>query len=289
MEQKIIQSQVYLKSKDHAVTGEPFDLCYCDTPELLVTLPRPSAESLLNYYNTDDYIPHVKSKKTPFYIIYFLVQAITLRKKLKWVSRFKSNGNTILDFGAGVGDFVRAAQNDGWNCIGIEPNINARSIANSKKKQTVFPSDYLSALMPNSQAVITLWHVLEHLPNLEQEITALKQLLRPSGRLLVAVPNFKSYDAQYFKGYWAAYDLPRHLWHFSRDSITSLFEDFDMEVEAIYPMIFDSFYVSLLSTKYQSSRMKILKSLAVGLLSNIRACFNGEYSSLVFVIKMKNT
>ena len=216
------------------------------------------------------------------------MQAITLRKKLKWVSRFKSNGNTILDFGAGVGDFVRAAQNDGWNCIGIEPNINARSIANSKKKQTVFPSDYLSTLMPNSQAVITLWHVLEHLPNLEQEITALKQLLRPSGRLLVAVPNFKSYDAQYFKGYWAAYDLPRHLWHFSRDSITSLFEDFDMEVEAIYPMIFDSFYVSLLSTKYQSGRMQIIKGLATGLLSNIKAHFSGEYSSLVFVIKNRN-
>jgi hypothetical protein len=131
--------------------------------------------------------------------------------------------------------------------------------------------------------------VLEHLPNLEQEIRTFKQLLKTSGRLVVAVPNFKSYDAQYFKSYWAAYDLPRHLWHFSKESISTLFEDFDMEIESIHPMIFDSFYVSLLSAKYQTGRMNILKGFAIGLLSNIKAYFSGEYSSLVFVIKNKNT
>jgi ubiquinone/menaquinone biosynthesis C-methylase UbiE len=289
VEQKNNQNKLFLKSKDHAITGEPFDLCYCDTPELLVTSPQPPVESLLNYYKSDDYISHVKTKKTLFQAIYFSVRAITLRQKLKWVSSYKNNGNRILDYGAGVGDFVRAAQNDGWDCVGIEPHIKARTIANEKEQNTVYPAEYLKMLRPNSQAVITLWHVLEHLPNLEQEIRTFKQLLKTSGRLVVAVPNFKSYDAQYFKSYWAAYDLPRHLWHFSKESISTLFEDFDMEIESIHPMIFDSFYVSLLSAKYQTGRMNILKGFAIGLLSNIKAYFSGEYSSLVFVIKNKNT
>ena len=289
MEQKKSQNKPFLKSKDHAITGELFELCYCDIPELLVTSPQPTVESLLNYYKSDDYISHAKTKKTLFQTIYFSVRAITLRQKLKWVSINKSNGKKILDFCAGVGDIVRAAQNNGWDCIGIEPHIKARAIANKKKQNTVYPAEHLKTLPPKSQTVITLWHVLEHLPNLEQEIRIFKQLLMTSGRLVVAVPNFKSYDAQHFKSYWAAYDLPRHLWHFSRESISTLFEDFDMEIESIYPMIFDSFYVSLLSTKYQSGRMKIIKGLAIGLLSNIKAYFSGEYSSLVFVIKNKNT
>jgi len=289
VEQKNNQNKLFLKSKDHAITGEPFDLCYCDIPEMLVTSPQPPVESLLNYYKSDDYISHVKTKKTLFQAIYFSVRAITLRQKLKWVSSYKNNGNRILDYGAGVGDFVRAAQNDGWDCVGIEPHIKARTIANEKEQNTVYPAEHLKTLQPNSQAVITLWHVLEHLPNLEQEIRIFKQLLKTSGRLVVAVPNFKSYDAQYFKSYWAAYDLPRHLWHFSKESISTLFEDFDMEIESIHPMIFDSFYVSLLSAKYQTGRMNILKGFAIGLLSNIKAYFSGEYSSLVFVIKNKNT
>ncbi len=289
MEQKKSQNKPFLKSKDHAITGELFELCYCDIPELLVTSPQPTVESLLNYYKSDDYISHAKTKKTLFQTIYFSVRAITLRQKLKWVSSYNSSGNRILDYGAGVGDFVRAAQNDGWDCVGIEPHKKARIVANEKKQNTVYPAEHLKTLPPKSQTVITLWHVLEHLPNLEQEIRIFKQLLMTSGRLVVAVPNFKSYDAQHFKSYWAAYDLPRHLWHFSRESISTLFEDFDMEIESIYPMIFDSFYVSLLSTKYQSGRMKIIKGLAIGLLSNIKAYFSGEYSSLVFVIKNKNT
>ena len=289
MEQKNNQNKTFLKSKDHAITGEPFDLCYCEIPELLVTTPQPPVEFLSNYYKSDDYISHAKAKKTLFQAIYFSVRVITLRQKLKWISKYKRNGNRILDYGAGVGGFVRAAQNDGWDCVGIEPNTNARTTANVIKQNTVYPAEHLKTLLPNSQTVITLWHVLEHLSNLEQEITTLKQLLKPSGRLVVAVPNFKSYDARHFKGYWAAYDLPRHLWHFSKESISTLFEVFDMEVESIHPMIFDSFFVSLLSTKHQFGRMQIIKGLAIGLLSNIKAYFSGEYSSLVFVIKNKKT
>jgi 2-polyprenyl-3-methyl-5-hydroxy-6-metoxy-1,4-benzoquinol methylase len=288
VEQKINQNKIFLKSKDYAVTGQAFDLCYSSKTGMLVTSPQPSLDALSTYYKSENYISHVKAKKTLFQTIYFSVRAITLRQKLKWVSVHKNKGNRILDYGAGVGDFVRAAQNDGWDCIGIEPHIKARTIANEKKQYTVYPVEHLKTLQPNSQTVITLWHVLEHLHNLEQHIRTFKQLLKPSGRLVVAVPNFKSYDAQYFKSYWAAYDLPRHLWHFSKESISTLFEDFDMEIESIYPMIFDSFYASLVSTKYQMGRMNVLKGLTIGLLSNLKAYFSGEYSSLVFVIKHKN-
>ena len=129
--------------------------------------------------------------------------------------------------------------------------------------------------------------MLEHLPDYKQQLNKFKTLLKPSGRLFIAVPNFRSYDAAYFQQYWAAYDVPRHLWHFSRKSMVSIFDELDMEIEKIRPMIFDAFYVSLISTKYKSGRYKIFKALYVGLLSNLKGITTGEYSSLVFVVKHK--
>jgi len=133
--------------------------------------------------------------------------------------------------------------------------------------------------------VITLWHVLEHLPKLEEHISIFKKLLKPEGAIIIAVPNYKSYDAEYYKNYWAAYDVPRHLWHFSERSMSNLFSIEKMKVVKILPMKFDSFYVSLLSEKYKSGKMNYLGALKIGWLSNFKAKKSGEYSSLIYVIQ----
>jgi predicted SAM-dependent methyltransferase len=130
-----------------------------------------------------------------------------------------------------------------------------------------------------------LWHVLEHLPKLEEHILMFKKLLKPNGVLIIAVPNYKSYDAEYYNNFWAAYDVPRHLWHFSKTAIQRLFLKEEMKVVKIHPMKFDAYYVSLLSEKYKSGRMNIFNAFRVGFFSNLKAKQSGEYSSLIYVIK----
>jgi len=133
--------------------------------------------------------------------------------------------------------------------------------------------------------IITLWHVLEHVSDLDAQIKELKRLLKPKGYLIIAVPNYKSYDADHYKTFWAAYDVPRHLWHFSKNAIQSIFGKFNFILEKTLPMKFDSFYVSLLSEKYKTGKMNYLKAFRIGLRSNIKAKRTGEYSSLIYVLR----
>ena len=160
-----------------------------------------------------------------------------------------------------------------YNIYGENYNIN------------LLPIEELFQLEPAKYEVITLWHVLEHVPNLQEYISELKKLLKPNGVLIVAVPNFKSYDAEYYNEFWAAFDVPRHLWHFSKKSIDLLFSKHGMSVSKTLPMKFDSFYVSMLSEKYKTGKSNILRAFWIGLKSNIKAMSNNEYSSLIYVIK----
>jgi ubiquinone/menaquinone biosynthesis C-methylase UbiE len=184
--------------------------------------------------------------------------------------------------GCGTGDFLQLAQQKGWQVQGIEPNEKARQIAASKG--VTFLSGTTEAADQQFDA-ITLWHVLEHLPNLEEQIMELKRLLKPNGTLVIAVPNYKSFDAKHYKQFWAAYDVPRHLWHFSKISIQGLVSQVDMQVVAVRPMKFDSFYVSLLSEKYKTGKMNYVKAFFIGLYSNWKGSQTNEYSSHIYLIK----
>ena len=210
---------------------------------------------------------------------------VSLKRKLRLISQFKTQKKTLLDYGAGVGSFVRAARQSGWDSVGVEASKQARTAANQALPESVFKSEWLKNLASKSQSIITLWHVLEHLPNLDLSIQEFKRLLADDGRLIVAVPNYKSYDAKYYKAFWAAYDVPRHLWHFSPKSIARLFSQFDFELESTHPMLFDAYYVSLLSSKNKYGRMKIINSLWTGFKSNLLAKQSGDYSSLIYVLK----
>jgi 2-polyprenyl-3-methyl-5-hydroxy-6-metoxy-1,4-benzoquinol methylase len=280
---------LFLETKDFSATGEAFKLYHNQASDMLVTSPLPSSKNLSSYYNSNQYISHLTKKRNLFDWVYFIVRNVTLRSKIKLISKLNVNHKTLLDFGAGAGFFVRATANAGWLSTGIEVSETARNAANAVLENSIFDTDYINKLTPNTFSVITLWHVLEHLSSPELYIDRLSQLLTKDGRLVVAVPNYKSYDAQYFHEFWAAYDVPRHLWHFSKDSISRIFTKFDFEIEAIHPMRFDSYYVSLLSTKHKYGKMKVLKALWVGFVSNFKAKRTGEYSSLIYVLKHKET
>lgn len=276
-----------LTCQDYTVSNEKFELIYDEQFEMLVTTPQPKKEKLGSYYESEDYISHTDSKKSFIDRIYQIVKGYTLNKKLALINSFQTEHKNLLDIGCGTGDFLVNCKKGGWNIVGVEPNINAQKLVASKlrnDKTTKFYSDLLE-IKTEKFDVITMWHVLEHVPNLEEYISKLKSLLKPNGVLVIAVPNYNSYDANYYKQFWAAYDVPRHLWHFSKKSIQVLFSKQKMKVEKTLPMKFDSFYVSLLSEKYKNGKSNIISAFYIGFLSNLKALRTNEYSSLIYIIK----
>ncbi|MFC0780924.1 class I SAM-dependent methyltransferase [Flavobacterium sp. HJSW_4] len=280
----VLNKKHFLTVKDHSVSKEIFDLYYDEELDMLITSPQPELQNLGRYYESEDYISHTDNKRSLFEKAYHFVKNIALQNKLNLINSQQPQKGKILDIGAGTGDFLLTAKNDGWETIGVEPSDRAKNIA--KQKGISFVEE-ISALENHSLDVITMWHVLEHVPDLENQIKELKRLLKPTGTLIIAVPNYKSFDANHYQTFWAAYDVPIHFWHFSKKSIQLLFERVDMKLEKILPMKFDSFYVSLLSEKYKTGKMNYIKAFFIGLKSNWKAKSTKEYSSHIYVLKNK--
>jgi 2-polyprenyl-3-methyl-5-hydroxy-6-metoxy-1,4-benzoquinol methylase len=278
----ISNKKFFLTVKDYSVSKETFDLYYDQDLDMLITSPQPSPENLGRYYESNDYISHTDSKRSLFEKAYHFVKGIALKNKLNLINYCSSAKGKLLDIGAGTGDFLLTAKNNGWNTIGVEPNQKAKSIAINKGIQF---SDSTQELESHSFDVITMWHVLEHVPNLEIQIKELKRLVKPNGTIIIAVPNYKSYDANYYGKFWAAFDVPIHFWHFSKKAIQLLFEKENLKLEKVLPMKFDSFYVSLLSEKYKNGKMNYIKAFWIGLVSNRKANRSLEFSSHIYVLK----
>lgn len=272
--------KLFLKTKDYSISGESFDLLWDSNLDMLVTQPVP--EDLAAYYESADYISHTDASQSFMDKLYQSVKRRNLKSKIQLIKNQIDNIESVLDFGAGTGDFLATAQSAGIEVAGIEPNRAARQRA---KQKGIALHENLEALTKKSFDAITLWHVLEHVPNLDEQITQLKALLKDEGCMVIAVPNFKSFDAKHYGGYWAAYDVPRHLWHFSQSAISKIFDRYGMVVKEIKPMWFDAFYVSMLSEKYKGNKWHLPMGFLVGAWSNIRAMFTKECSSLIYVLQ----
>lgn len=272
----------YITVKDFSVSTEEFQLLLNQEYQILKTHPQPEINQLETYYQSPEYISHTDGNKNLFEKLYQIVKKYALSKKVNLINKQVSQKGKILDFGAGTGDFLVACQKNGWETTGFEPNQSAKNKAESKG---VYITNNMQNVENQQFDIITLWHVLEHVPNVEQQLQQLKQLLKPNGTLIIAVPNYKSFDAIYYKQHWAAFDVPRHLWHFSKTAIQKLAQNNQMQVVQILPMYFDSFYVSLLSEKYKTGKMNFINAFYIGLLSNIKAIGSKEYSSLIYILK----
>ena len=282
MESKKASANFFLKCKDHTVSGNEYELRYDEKRDMLFTFPQPEKGELPDFYKSEKYISHTDSSRSLFEKIYQWVKNFMTDRKIKWIEKEKKDSGRLLDIGAGTGDFLSRAKSRGWEVHGVEPNLKARELAS--KKEVKLKED-LNDFPTGSFDVITMWHVLEHIPDLDLQIEEIKRLLKKDGLLVIAVPNFKSYDAQKYENFWAAYDVPRHLWHFSKNAVGSIFSDFGFKLEKIRGLPFDAFYVSLLSEKYKSGSAFSLRGIWIGFLSNLKANRSGEYSSLVYFIR----
>jgi 2-polyprenyl-3-methyl-5-hydroxy-6-metoxy-1,4-benzoquinol methylase len=276
------KSHFFLKVKDHSISGETFELFRNDDLDMLATFPKPELDKLGAYYESDDYISHTDGKRSLFEKAYHFVKGIALKNKVALINKCRKEKGSLLDVGAGTGDFLTAAKSNGWQISGTEPNEKAKAIA---FKKGISVDETTAHFESNSFDVITMWHVLEHVYDLEPQIKELKRLIKSNGTILIAVPNFNSFDAKHYGEFWAAYDVPRHLWHFSKTAIRKLFAKEDMDLIDILPMKFDAFYVSLLSEKYKSGKMNYPKAFWVGLKSNLSGAKDMEYSSHIYIIR----
>ncbi len=278
----------FLKLKDYFLTQEDFEILECNDCKLLFTTPCPAPDKIGDYYKSEDYLSHNDEKKSLFARIYNIVKKTNIKNKFNIAVGNKQSAVRILDIGCGVGDFLNYAKEKGCKITGIEPNDDARKIAEKKLNTKVFSPAELENLPDNSFDVITMWHVLEHVADLKTEIHHLQRLLKNDGRLILALPNYKSFDAEYYKDKWAAYDVPRHLNHFSRTSIENIFKETKFQLTDIKPLKWDSFYISMLSEQYLGNSNSFIKGTITGWKSNRKAKNSGEYSSLVYIL-IKNS
>jgi 2-polyprenyl-3-methyl-5-hydroxy-6-metoxy-1,4-benzoquinol methylase len=276
---------ICFQSKDYSITGEDFTIAACKNCTFRFTQHAPAADAIGAYYKSDRYISHTETKKDLISKIYHKVRNVTLKQKVKLVIKYTSKiVGHHLDIGAGTGSFVHAMEKSGWNSIGVEPDDAARMRANELYLASIYPMNELENFSEASYTAITMWHVLEHVHDLHEMIQLVHKLLDFDGKLFIAVPNHQSFDANYYGQYWAAYDLPRHLYHFTPETMKQLLKQHGLKIISIKPMWYDSFYVSMLSEQYRKGNM--LRAFFVAAYSNLRAIFNKKLcSSLVYIVE----
>ncbi|MBR06991.1 MAG: methyltransferase [Rickettsiales bacterium] len=272
----------HLICKDHTVSGESFALVKCDKCGIIITNPRPDVDSIAKYYEDKNYISHTNKANNPINIAYKLVRSITLKQKYDLIKKHNQQ-KRLLDFGCGSGVFLNYIKEKGYEVSGLESHAETAQSAQQLTGATIYSK--LQDLHKHHYDVITAWHVIEHVHLLRDTINTLRKCLNPNGILIIAVPNHRSFDAEFYKANWAAYDVPKHLYHFDQSSIKTLAKNCKLKVKATYPMKFDSYYVSLLSEKYANGKQNLAKAIQIGYQSNKKANQTGEYSSLIYVLE----
>lgn len=271
---------------DNSVSKESFVIVECENCTFKFTNPRPDIESIGQYYESEEYVSHSNTKTGIINRAYHVVRSITTKQKVELINRYAPAKGTVLDYGCGTGVFLKACKKDGWEIRGVEPNEKARSIASTETEELLAAD--LEEIAGEKFDVITLWHVLEHIHQVNETMSQLVEMLNEDGTLVLAVPNADSHDAQLYKENWAAYDVPRHLYHFTQATMKRFLKKHKLNLEEVLPMKFDAYYVSMLSEKHKKGKTKMISSVMNGYKSNSYAKQNGnDYSSLIFIAKKK--
>lgn len=277
-----------LSAKDYTVSSRPFEIFACNSCTLRFTQDVPDVAHIGDYYKSENYISHTNTSKGVVNRLYQKVRNRTMKQKAAIIQSrtgLESGGN-LLDIGCGTGVFLHTMQQAGWHATGLEPDAGAREKARELYGVAALSSDELFTLSEASFDAVTMWHVLEHVHTLHEYVDQIKKLLKPGGKIIIAVPNYTSRDAQTYREYWAAYDVPRHLYHFSPEAMQVLMQLHGLKVIQMLPMWYDSFYVSMLSSKYKNGRTNYIGACWNGLLSNIHAMKNNACcSSVIYIIE----
>jgi SAM-dependent methyltransferase len=212
-----------------------------------------------------------------------------LKKKKDLVKRTTGlKTGSLLDIGSGTGHFISEMKKAGWSVKGIEINAKAREFSASHFGLEIISSEQISTLPSDSFDCITLWHVLEHFQEPFRYASEILRLLKPGGICVLALPNCSSYDAQYYREFWAAYDVPRHLWHFTPDTFKVFADRTGFDLIGIHSLPLDVFYISTLSEKYKKKKFAFISGIikafwfaALSFFSKTRS------SSIIYLLRKK--
>jgi len=273
--------------KDFTVSGKIFNISECKPCTLRFTQDVPDAASISPFYKSENYISHTNTPKGLINRLYQSVRNRTLKQKRKLIEKITGvRQGTLLDVGSGTGAFVNEMKLAGWQVTGLEPDADARAVGKQSYNFDLTDINQFYQLPAASYDAITLWHVLEHVHDLHGYVAKLKLLLKENGKLFIAVPNYKSLDAAIYKECWAAYDVPRHLYHFSPLSVEVLMEKHGLKLLRHKPMWYDSFYISMLSSKYRNGKTNLFASFINGFRSNLKAIGDvRNCSSVIYIIE----
>ncbi|MDO5570203.1 MAG: class I SAM-dependent methyltransferase [Bacteroidales bacterium] len=280
------QLSAFTKCNDHSISKEDFQIMKCDNCGFLFTQDFPDESLIGEYYKSKDYISHSNSRKGLINNVYHIARTIMLNRKAKIVC--KESGmekGKLLDIGCGTGYFLHTMKKMGWDVMGVEKSDDASKVA--KEHFNIDVKNLLNEVDDNNKYdVITLWHVMEHLQDLKGTFEKLRSLLKDDGTLIVAVPNSESFDAEYYKENWAAYDVPRHLWHFNATTLGILSKREEFKIEKFGPMPLDAFYISMLSEKLQGKSCSFFRGMLIGIKALNSALTNPrKSSSLIFILR----
>lgn len=276
----------YMNVEDHSVSKETFQLQECGDCKLVFTNPRPDPHEIGKYYASAEYISHTNSKAGLMNRAYQIARNRAISGKIRLVASLGVQDTSLLDYGCGTGEFLSAAKSKGWRCAGIEPDEGARQKAIKNHALNVHSPEKLPEISSGQFSLITLWHVLEHVHSLKETVNQFRRIIRSDGALVVAVPNRNALDATRYGHFWAAYDVPRHLYHFSKKPILRLMQNAGFSCETIKPLFFDPFYISLLSNKYQYGSSGPLSAFISGIQTTIAGRRDIEKnSSLLYVFR----
>ena len=278
-----------LQCKDYLTSKEAFTLYNCNDCGFAFTQDFPNENFIGRYYDAPEYISHTDTKEGIINKLYHYARNFALKSKLNLVSRYTpANKKSLLDIGCGTGYFLEAIANKNWTAEGIEKSETVRNQARGRLNLPINGSDYLSKIESESKDAITMWHVLEHIERLNETMNELYRILKKDGTVFIALPNKKSIDAAYYKEFWAAYDVPRHLWHFSPFDFNELARKHNFKLVKQKAMYFDPFYISMLSEKYKNSKMSTIVGLIKGAYFCFRSLFDTEKcSSIIYILKKR--
>lgn len=265
--------------KDHLVSKKTFHIVFDSGVGAWRTTPQPSQKELKAYYPKEGYLSHTDNAQGLKDRLYLWVKNKNIQTKLRWIA-VQSNRPKILDFGAGNGAFALAAQAKGWHVCTQEFSDDVLLSLKAKGLKAVDVSQQKDAF-----DAITLWHVFEHLPNPKAQLATFYNALTPGGILVLALPNINAWDARHFGAQWAAYDVPRHLWHYNKTAIAQLAKDAGFHLVKTHNMFWDAFYISLLSEQYRQSKCAWIHAIIKGSLSNLLGWRKKNTSALTFILQ----
>ena len=279
----------YADCIDFTVSKESFILLRCPQCGVVFTSNPPKESETIRYDTLDLKLKLGDSPRGLTDKLYYYVRHRMLRKKASIVeSQSYRTGGTLLNYGAKTGYFSHYMERRGWKVTSIEKYHEERQFSLETFHHRMYDVSEMDRLTPETFDVITLWHVFEHCYNPNGLLNRFYRLLRPGGILLIACPNICSTDAMHYGANWAAYNVPRHLWHFNPTSLSNLLNKHGFTLMHRQKLSYDCFYISVLSEKNKNSKMPFLRGMWFGMRCwFISLARLDKSSSLVYVFRKR--